>query len=180
MRSSAARSSRAERFRRFAHCRACIWHAEASRGLAAREFLGRVLLLARRDGGAPRGAWVAPPPERSANSKKQARETPRAAITVPDSSTLPSFEAPLSRSASGHAAEQHPAQGLRPRGTLPGTAVAGLSGRPVAAPPAAPERFRWPSGPSSSSGIEECNRGFRTGDKSGVVLRFTRTAPTRI
>src|SRR5688500_10104503 len=59
---------------------------------------------------------------------------------------------------SGHAAMQHPAPGLLPRGALLGNAVPAPDRGSVAAPPTAPEKCRSArSGPSLSSGISRAS-----------------------
>ncbi len=108
-----------------------------------------------------------------------ASTAPRATVTSPDSSTLLGRGAILKRADRLAATSAHPSRSRRiqptyrggelPCGahgrTLPGDAVPKPSGGLAAAPPTAPKRFRWPSGPSSSSGNEENSTGGISGDQ---------------
>src|ERR687895_139896 len=95
------------------------------------------------------------PEERLANLKVAPPGAPRGVIRSPTRPLFLPFPVLESRG-SGHAAMQHPAPGLLPRGALLRNAVPAPDRGSVAAPPTAPEKCRSArSGPSSSSGISE-------------------------
>jgi hypothetical protein len=133
----------------------CFMRAELSRGSEERGTQGASRHLV------PSG--FAKRLRRTANSKSRHDEAPRAAVTIPDSSTLPSLRVSLAGNVLGHAAVRHPAKGSRPWVDPSGQSRAGPSGEPTAAPPTAPEKFRELSGPSMSSGERSVSEDLSAG-----------------